>query len=161
MQRECEVSFDDVRPDIKRVVLSHQSRRHINAHYSCRTLVDISHKCGKTTGKRFVDTRAEQTVNNQVSCLQCGRIKLCRNLHKALYPLAVYHALPVCRTVVAEPPRDIEEVNLHVISLCGKHPRDGECVASVVTRSGKDYYRSLIAPPPHNSLRDSLCSTFH
>ena len=93
------VSTDDVGTYIVCVVLCHQARRDVNGNDLGRRRVDILDQRGKTTCQRFVETRAEESVNNQHIGFEDGGIELLNDFYELLDVLVVLKALLIGCTV--------------------------------------------------------------
>ena len=76
LQAQGQVGADDVGCYIIGIVLTHQTRRHVNGYHMGGRGVDILHHGGKPSAQRFVQPAAEEAVHHHVVCRQCGRGKL-------------------------------------------------------------------------------------
>jgi len=90
--------MDDVRTYVECVVLAHKSRRNVDRYNGGGRCVDVFHYGSETSGERFVESGAEQTVNHHVglgerrrSELACHlvEVNLVHQLHKLLVGLTV------------------------------------------------------------------------
>ena len=158
---EGECSFYDIRPHVVCIVLCHQSRGHVNAHHLCCRGVDIFHERGKTSGKGFVKTWAKQTIHNEYVLVEYGRVKLLCHHCQRMHFLAVGKSLPVGCTVGREMSRNIEEPHVNRVVLLCQHPCHSQCIAAIITWSGKDNNRCGVVPFCADGMGQSPCRTFH
>ena len=146
-EQECQLGLlerqrmggpDDVGADIVGVVLGHQARRNIDADDLCRRGVDILDQRGEATGQRFVESRAEQSVDDHRALLQTGRVELLDDFDELMDALVLLQTLLVGGAVGRQAPADVEQVDADCIVLLSQHACHGQCVAAVVAGAGKD-----------------------
>ena len=66
LQTKSKVCMHNARRCIIRIILAHQPRRDVDSDDLCRRSIDKLHNGGEPTGQRFVETAAEESVDNYV-----------------------------------------------------------------------------------------------
>ena len=156
-----EVGFDDVLTNVVGIVLGHESRRNIDAHHTARRLVDVLHKRSKTTRQWFIESRAEQTVNNQCLSPQARRVEVERHLDEVLYAATVAQTFFVDGAFVRKLVMDIKQVDGNSVALLAQHTGNGQGIATVVAGTGKHDHGRTRVPPLGDDAGHSLGGTLH
>ena len=104
------VSPNDVGTHVVRVVLRHQTRRNVDGNHLGWRRVDILDQRSKATSQRFVEARAEESVDDQHIGFEDGRIELFNDFDELLDALVVLKTLLVGSTVGRKTATNIKEV---------------------------------------------------
>ena len=152
----------DVRADVVCVVLGHQSRRQVDADDGGGALVDVLHQRGEPAREGLVESRTEQSVDDERTLGQLGWVELRRHLDERLrVNLVLAQPLEVGGAVGGEVVGGVEEVNLHVVSALQQQPGYGQGVAAVVSRAGKNHYWRAVGPLFGDGHRENFRRTLH
>ncbi len=73
----------------------------------------------------------------------------------------VYQALTVRYAIFGQMVGDIKQIDLYLIAFLQQQPRHGKCVATVITRTGKDHHWGIAAPLFGNGAGKGIGSPLH
>lgn len=160
LQAQRQTGTDDVRRHIVSIILAHQPRGDINGDHRGGRGVDVLHHGGKASAQWFVQPATEETVYHYVLRRQGGRGKLGGHLVE-LHARHIRQPFPVRLAVGRELALRVEEIRFGTITLRCQKPGEGEGIAAIVPRPGKDGKRSICAPSLDNGTGQFARGTFH
>ena len=144
---------------VERIILAHQSRRHINGKHFRFRLVYHLDQSRETSCQGFVQPRAEQAVYHSHVIGYDKRLHLFRYLHKVRFPF-VHKPVSVGLAFGRKPLAHVEQYAFHVKSPVRQQPCHSQCIAAVIARPRKHQYLFCIRILSHK-VGKSLSSPFH
>ena len=161
LQSERNVGADNSHCGHSGIVFGHHTRRNVDAHDTCRRLVDVLHERSEATLKRLVESRTEQSVYYQRLFGKFRRVEVVRHFRETMYQALADESVAVLGTLIRQMTVHVKQISINAIAFLGKHTRHRQCVAAVVARTCKHHNWGALRPLLLNGCSNGTRCTLH